>query len=86
MRSKKKMWFGLKEVCKNRKNGGSLGWCFLFFFLPFVILEAFHFFALVGWAKRMDWFKIGVFTFYFYLFGLLFSFFRQNLCIVCVCR
>lgn len=57
LRSKKKMWFGLKEVCKNRKNGGVIGMVFSFFFLPFVILEAFHFFALLGWAKRMAWLK-----------------------------
>lgn len=56
---------------------------FSFFLSSFVILEAFHFFALVGWAKRMDWFKIGGFTFYFYFYfyfylGCFFLFFDKT--------
>lgn len=75
-----KIRVGLKECAKKtgERKPGSLGWCLFFS----VTLEAFHFLAFVGWAKRMGGLvKTGI----YFLFALLVSFFfRRTLYCMCV--
>lgn len=74
-----KIWVGLKECAKKTGERKPGHWDGVFFL---VTLEAFHFLAFVGWAKRMGGLvKTGI----YFLFALLVSFFfRRTLYCMCV--